>query len=336
MNKPKIAFLATSCAGTGGGRMIAQLSTLLFEEGYDIKLHLQSGIASGMGSLVKCPVGDLTDIKGDIIVCFDTGVKHGVGDVFLDTKGKKIFYLILWHPEYKDVLADSSIMKLGMSTWLARKVGGRPIIGPADTKHFYPPPPDMIRAPIVLFYLKKAGWVGVEATRIAKDYFPELILASLGMDGLNPTAIEAGFMIKPKHQILNLGFPAQCLSELRAIYSKSEMFLVCDGAWGWGANFCIFEAMLCGCPVISTDWEGFSDTIIAEETALTVNGRCATEVCGGKDYMRPHPAHIVERILRLHGDSELRARLAKNAYKRVSQYDHQYWLKSFKDVISNV
>lgn len=341
--KPKFSFLSTSCAGTGGGRRIAFLSNYLVDKGYPVDIHLQMTADTDMRGLSSANFREtLHGVDGDIVVCFDTGIRDAVLDVFMNCSASvKVFYFILWHDAYLPVLEDKAILRIATTSYLGRRASAVPVLGPVDTRNFYPPPRNMHRNPFMLLQLKKCGWVGVRTFKHVKETLPEFMLASLGMDGLNPDIVFSRQMEWPETRVLDFGVPAHRVDLLRFPYSKSAVFVASDSAGDWGLNGCILEAMLCMCPVVSTDWEGFADVVIPEYTALTAPARAVSEYCDGytiKDDIvlrskqpptRPDPLVLCEQILRLLKDEQLQSTLTKQAYNYIVQFDYDYWFKSF-------
>jgi glycosyltransferase involved in cell wall biosynthesis len=111
--------------------------------------------------------------------------------------------------------------------------------------------------------------------------------------------------------------PAQ--SELRRIYNSASIFLAPSLSEGWGLPPC--EAMMCGTSVVATDIGGHREFCTDGETALLVAAGA--------------PGTIVDAVVNLIDNPELRLRLARNGHKNIQRFTWDAACDAFERVLLN-
>jgi len=334
----QINVITTSIAGTGGGRLIALILNTLASRGIWPRVYLQLLPDKGMASLLRVGYQSIDDFvdDGEPVICFDTGVGGRVGEIFLNCRGQKIFYLVLLHEEYEKVLTCPDVVKVGYSSFLCRAANGVGYFpGPTDVYNFFPDS-DLPRSNYVLYYMKKAGWVGVSAVEMICQAKPGMIPATLGMDGMNERVLAEGHIIRPKMPIMDVGAPAHKKEALRLAYQRAQMYVAADSNGGWGNSLCLSEAMLCKCPVVSTDTPCFAEFVIPEVTARAVPRDAAPELPHGTWMTRPAPEHLKARALEVWDNPEETKKMVEAAYTHVRRFDVWAWSKWFGGILGSL
>lgn len=163
------------------------------------------------------------------------------------------------------------------------------------------PPDHLVVATVGRLHPIKGHTDFLEAAAIVARQQENVTFAIVGdgdlMDPLRARAEETGIA----ERVVFLGHREDVPSLLRgvdvkAIASHSE-----------GVPMTLFEAMACGCAIVSTDVGGLGEVIRDGETGLLVPPR--------------DPVRLAERLLKVTSDDELRDRLATAAREDVANYD---------------
>lgn len=334
--KPTIAWLVNGLAGTGGGRITMQITERLRQKGHPISIYSLDGTNWAHETTVPCL--PLTDFRGaDVVICSDMGRGYKVFETFEKAKGRKFWYHILLTSEFRPVFDLPKVTHIASTPYFFRYLTGYGcqdvvlLTGPSDVENFYPAKLQY-RNNVVLMYLKKASWVGPRAAKLAWLERPRLVLGGLGFVELSKDQQEKVW--EEGVPFVDFSVESHLLDFLRVIFRKSGMYVEVCGASAWGFNYTLSEAMACGCPVVSTDYEGFDHLVVDGETALAVPGCEAREEEFGQNWLvRPDPKRVAERIVELHDDAALRDRLSKNALDQVRKYNLSDWVGKFASLI---
>jgi len=326
----KITILHTELGGTGGALNCILIANKFVCEGHDVKIFVASMSPESIRELILASLSPLQDfnpqLDADATIAFN--MTSLLQPLFLQAKGRKFFRFGLMHPEYQVVMDDKNVTKIATTSYGKTYVEKVPttknvvaIPGPTNPTDFFPE--EMQRSNIVLTYLKKSGWVAVDAINRVQDALPSIVFASMTDDGLS------SLPIKSRYPIAILGAPAHLKSHVRYCYGRAGVFVDThsNGPWGW--NCCVGEAMLTGCPVVCTDSAEFSDLIIPNETALAVKCDDAPEYPNDNWMTRPDPQAVADGIITLLQDRELCARLTTNALEQARTFDVNNWYTEF-------
>jgi glycosyltransferase involved in cell wall biosynthesis len=215
-------------------------------------------------------------------------------------KGKK-FYFIQHHEIWNaardrvDATWKLPMTKIVISKWLKRlgeeqfgvAVKG-PLLNPVDRQLFYSvnrPPNPRLRIGMLYHYHPWKGFLdGLKAFERTKQQVPDLQLVILSSERrASKVPKDAEFHYRPKQR------------RLRDIYGSCDVWL-CP-SWSEGFHLPPFEAMACGCALVSTRVGGVDDLCVHEESALISEPR--------------NPEALAANLVRVLKNPELRSALAR-------------------------
>lgn len=335
----KIAWLANSIPGTGGGRYYMELSNRFKERhGHEVTFFLQD-MGNDFGEQVKSPIKHIAQwrdggVEWDIAICGDPGRGHVVGYVFdgMEAK-KKIWCMNFYNEEFKPWVSNSNYIKLAQTTYFLeqacivdRTENVRLCQGGVDTKFwsYY----DGRRGFGLLVYPKKSGYTAIEAIKKVCKMDSRCFMMRFG--GEEAQWIDYHFK---DIRCENVGAPAVEVNKIREAYQRAYLYINAESYAGWGFSQCVAEAMSCGCTVVGGDSDCFKDMMIDGKTALTVPNRDYPEIPDSAWYTRPDPDKLVDKILHLVNHQEERNMLAANARKHIEQFDYDIMADKFNKVI---
>lgn len=297
----KIAILgvALNCV-SGGTRRLIELTRRLEERGYDVVLYTVPLKASKGWRGLKFPskietYGHIDDpIEADYIFNSHMVAKQH----FNNAKGRKVFMLQNWQPDYEPWLKDPSIIKLCFNSWhadwLQRKFGQKAVraIGGVDPWFFNPPGPhigynELGRAKVILAQQDRLD---------CKNYR----LVQLAFKNIKSN----GFKLEP--------LIAKDQYELREKYRKALFFVTAESSPQYCWSNPAAEAMACGCPVIVVDHPATKDHCLHERTAEVVSPRVPSI-----------SAALSEAMHKLIENPGYRARLAETAYRYIHNFSYE-------------
>ena len=326
----KITILTTQLGGTGGALNCILIANKLVKEGHEVRVFSESMPGPYIGEMLAVKANSIRDLpqnlKSDVVIAFN--MTSEIEKRMRELEGKKVFRVGIITQSFYPIFQDKDILKIAVVSSNKKFIDswGGPCVaipGPVDMENFFPEPLWKKRSNIALSYLKKSGWVGVAGINLAQDVKREIVLGTLGEDGVG------SIPIKSRYPITLLGAPAHLRHYVRYCYSIARLYVDThsNGFWTW--NCCVSEAMLCKCPVVCTNSPEFSDIVIEGETALTAQHDEAPEMPDTNWLTRPSPQKIADRVLELWDNPSLRARLVENAYENVRKFNIDNWYTEF-------
>jgi glycosyltransferase involved in cell wall biosynthesis len=260
--------------------------------------------------------------KGDVVIATAWQTAEWV-NLYSQDKGGK-FYLIqhyeTWSGPEERVKATwkMPLKKIVIARWLmekAKRMGEEVtayIPNGVNFKHFSIRVPIEKREPAkVCMLYDPSTWKGpkdgIEALNMAKDRFPLLsaIFFSKYPRG-SDVPIWATFYKNPSQ------------AKIPQIYNNCSIFL--HSSWSEGWSLPSAEAMACGCALVASNSQGILDYAIHQKTALV------SEI--------KNPTGLVENILKLVKDNNLRISLAKRGNEYIQRFTWESAVSRFEEVIT--
>ena len=217
------------------------------------------------------------------------------------SKGKKFYFIQhheIWHGAQEHVAATWKLpmTRIVISQWL-KQLGEEqfgvtvegPLFNPIDQQLFHPsnrPPNQRLRVGMLYHSYSWKGFAdGLSAFKRAQQEVPNIELVLLSSEPRSfETPPDAEFHYRPKQQ------------RLRDIYGSCDIWLC--SSWKEGFHLPPFEAMACGCALVSTRVGGVEDLCVHAESALISEPR--------------DPEALASNLVRVLKDLELRSTLARN------------------------
>lgn len=328
MKNKKIAFLLYSSPHSHGNRIQVSICNELSHQGYNITCYSNEGNFDIIKDFVDFPTLPLEQAEGDIVIGCDMGAGYVCYKKFMEMKAQlKMWYFPCVTDEYEVLMKDKNVLKVAPSTHyqkVIRVMGDcsvEKILLPLDNKNFYPL--NMLRNNLVLFYVKKAGWVAPLAIETAYQKNNKIVAGIFGWYNTIRDMSCPSLLINVNSRDKNI---------INYIYNMSQMYVCTDGEANTCTNGGTTESMMTRTPVICSDWEGFSD-FVNSDTAFLVPCGGAPEAPGTDWMTRPHPNKVANAILELFDNKPLQDRITKNAYELVYSYGADRWVSEFQKLL---
>jgi glycosyltransferase involved in cell wall biosynthesis len=261
---------------------------------------------------------------GDIIIATAWETAEWV-TTFSKVKGKKVYYIQHYETwsgpkERVDATWQLPIAKIVIARWL-KELGERefnakiigPLFNPVDTNLFYPEGKRVHRGLRVGMLHHPAKWKGLEdgleAFRIAREAVPSLKLVMI--------SAQRRINIVPKDVEFHLR-PVQ--SELRKIYSSCDIWMC--SSWSEGYHLMPFEAMACGCALVSTLIGGVEDSCADGVNALLSPSR--------------DPQKMAENLIKVAKNDKLRNRLVANGFYVIKSITWKKQIIQFETILHKI
>jgi len=224
------------------------------------------------------------------------------------SKGKKFYFIQhyeTWHGEQERVAATWKLpmTRIVIAKWL-KQLGEEqfgvavegPLFNPVDRQLFHAPqrPPNRrLRVGMLYHSYSWKGFAdGLNAFKRAQQEVPNIELVLLSSEPRSfETPKDAEFHYRPKQQ------------RLRDIYGSCDIWLC--SSWKEGFHLPPFEAMACGCALVSTRVGGVEDLCAHEESALISEPR--------------NPEALASNLVRVLTNPQLRNDLAHNGEELTSR-----------------
>ncbi len=331
----RIGFIFYANPHIHGNRIQASILNALVEEGFDARGYSNEGVFHPKEEF-NFSVFPLTAIENeDILIGCDMGVNLAQYYAFMEAKAAlKIWYFLNINIDYVQVMLQKEVIKVACSSFAQREIqklcGSEvfKIMIPADTVNFFPiKESEVPRSNYILYYAKKASWVAPLALDYAYEKNNQIVAGIFGESNPKEDPEKC-----PK---IRLKASSDRKDYVNFIYNSARLSICSDGESesGPGPSGFIIESMSAGTPLICSDWEGFADIIIPNETAFTIKHGKAPETRGAYWMVRPHPVELSEAILSLYDDAETQKRLSTNALELIRQYDSKYWVRELKKLL---
>jgi glycosyltransferase involved in cell wall biosynthesis len=329
----KIAFVLPGNGNSGGVRCTGAAAEMLRKRGHQVRIlyaqprfsvtdwakaarnrilyaHSPYFLAQFKGPIIAFRKAETCNFRNDEIIVAVGMAVCAQTDLLGSAEHPKLQYLhgsTPWSLEVRKKALNLPIPKIGVATYLkelVEKEGRGEFLGVIhngiDTTEYFPSLPESSRN----------GAGTIYGSHPAKD--PKTVIAVLQrLSKLRPDLPLRVFSSDRRPRAISRRIYSRnpTLAEARDIYSRTQVWILASYTEGFPAP--VLEAMACGCAVVATDCGGPRDQIVDGQNGFLVP-------VGDLD-------QIVNRVVLLLDNPDLRKRIQKNGLQTVRQFT---WQKS--------